>query len=188
MKNKKGTLIVISAPSGGGKTTVIEHLLKKVPNSSKLITTTSRLPRENEKDGVDYNFLTKQDFEDRIKNDDFVEYVEYAGFYYGVERSELNSALDKHQYLFAAVEVRGKKALSKENVPIFSIFLLPESLGVLRSRLSIRDNMTKKSIDQRLEVAKREIKASKQYDAQIINKQGFFQETVDQIIELLPKS
>lgn len=181
-----GTLIVISAPSGGGKTTLIRSLSDAVPHSARLITTTTRAPRDGEQDGVDYHFLSREAFEQKIQSGDFLEYVEYADHYYGTDKHELTAMLEQYIYVFAAVDVRGKQSFESARVPMFSIFLKPESVDILRERLEVRPGITENVIQERLQVAASEMAQAPHYDAVIINRQGYFEETVQAVIEVLP--
>lgn len=175
--------MIISAPSGGGKTTSMERLLQIVPRSTRLVTSTSRSPRSHEQDGVHYHFLTKGEFEEKIKNNELIEYVEYVGNYYGVDRKELLKLLSEYDYVFAPIEVHGKRAIEQEDIPLISIFLLPENLEVLRRRLLKRgEQLSEDEIKRRLETARAELREAEHYDVKIVNKEGKFDETIDQIL------
>ena len=101
MQGNRGKIVVISAPSGGGKTTIIKELVKIVPNSIRFVTTTTREKREGEQEAVDYFFISKEEFEKKIENDEFVEYNFYADNYYGVEKKVLNKTLKNNDLILS---------------------------------------------------------------------------------------
>ena len=181
----KGKLIIISSPSGGGKDAVINALLKIFPNSARLVTTTSRPPRPGNKEGVDYFFISKNEFEEKIKEDAFLEHNIYSENYYGVEKMRLNEALEKHSLVFTQIEVNGKHNLDKQSIEHLAVYLLPENIDVLRARIERRGGLNKAQIDERIEVAKREIEASTDYDYRVVNVQGKLAETVEKIVEII---
>jgi len=176
-----GLLVVISSPSGGGKDSVINELLKLLPNSMRLVTTTSRSPRPGNVDSVDYYFISQAEFEDKMKNDAMVEYNNYAGNYYGIERSKLQEALGKNDVVFTQIEVNGKHNLDKAKIDHLSIFLLPDNLDVLAERVRNRGGVSEEEITKRMEIAKQEIEESQDYDYRIVNQDGKFTETVEEI-------
>jgi guanylate kinase len=180
MENKKGLLVIISAPSGGGKDAVTNALVREFPGSYKFITTTTRLPRPGNKEGVDYHFISKENFEDQIKQGEFLEHNFYNGYYYGTPRKALESALEKDPIIFLIVETNGKKNIDKAGIANFSIFFLPENEGVLKERIEKRGGLSPAQIEERLENARREIKESKTYDLNIVNRQGKIEETIAQ--------
>lgn len=182
---KKGLLIVISSPSGGGKDSVINALLKMLPNSARFVTTTSRPPRPGNKDGVDYFFISKEQFEQGIRNEKFLEYNVYSGNYYGTEKKHLTEALDNYDLVFTQIEVNGKHNLGKANVPHLSIYLLPESLEILRQRIEKRGGLTEEQIVDRLRIAKEEMEKSVDYDFRVVNKEGKLGETVAEIAKII---
>lgn len=181
----KGKLIIISSPSGGGKDAVINALLKILPNSARLVTTTSRTPRPGNKEGVDYFFISKADFESKIKQDDFWEHNIYSGNYYGIEKARLAEALEKHDFVFTQIEVNGKHNLDKKGIKHLAIYLLPESLEVLRERIRRRGGLNEAQIEERLAIAKREIEESVDYDYRVVNAQGQLDETVRKVAEII---
>ncbi|MBI4993135.1 MAG: guanylate kinase [Candidatus Magasanikbacteria bacterium] len=184
----KGRLIIISSPSGGGKDAVINALLKIFPNSARLVTTTSRPPRPGNKEGADYFFISKNEFEEKIKQDAFVEHNIYSENYYGVEKARLDESLKKHNLIFTQIEVNGKHNLDKRGIKHLSIYLLPENLDILRARIERRGGLNQAQIDERLEVAKREIAASADYDHRIVNAQGKLDETVQKVAEIIARN
>lgn len=181
----QGKLIIISSPSGGGKDSVINALLKIMPNSVRLITTTSREPRPGNKNGVDYYFVSVAEFENKIKNNEMVEYNNYAGNYYGIEKKNLNTALANNDWVFTQIEVNGKQHLDEQNIPNISIFLLPESLEILAERIRHRGGVNEDKIQERLKIAQNEMDKSVIYDYRVVNTDGKFEETIAKIREIL---
>lgn len=177
--------VVISSPTGGGKDTLISELLKIIPNSGRLVTTTSRVPRPTDKPGIAYNFISHEDFENKIKEGYFLEYNNFAGNYYGTPKIHLAENLKKYDCVLSNLDVNGKHSLDKMKVPHLSIFLLPENLEILRKRAEARGGITKEMIDQRLEIAEQEIAQSKDYNYQIINHEGKLDETVAKVREII---
>ncbi len=185
MNMSKGLLVVISSPSGGGKDSVINALLKILPNSARFVTTTSRPPRPGNKNGVDYFFVSKERFEEGIKSQEFLEYNVYSGNYYGTEKKRMDEALKQFDSAFTQIEVNGKHNLDKASVPHLSIYLLPENLEVLRKRIERRGGLTSAQIDERLRIAKEEIEKSVDYDYRIVNKEGKLEETVAEAAQII---
>jgi len=181
----KGKLVIISSPSGGGKDSIISALLKIIPNSTRLITTTSREPRPGNQNGIDYYFVSQTEFENKIQNEEMVEYNNYAGNYYGIEKKNLILALENNEWVFTQIEVNGKQHLDEQNIPNISIFLLPENLEILAKRIRNRGGLDDEKIKERLEIAQKEINKSVLYDYQIVNVDGKFEETVSKIREIL---
>ncbi len=180
-----GKLVIISSPSGGGKDSVINELLKTMPNSARLITTTSREPRPGNKDGVDYYFISREEFESKIKKGEMVEYNDYAGNYYGIEKKNLIFALANNDWVFTQIEVNGKQHLDEQNISNISIFLLPEDLEILAERIRRRGGVNEEKIQERLQIAQNEMNKSVIYDYRIANEDGKFEETVAKIREIL---
>lgn len=182
-----GNLVVISSPSGGGKDTVIFALLKKFKNSAKLVTTTTRPPRPDDKEGITYHFTTKKDFQEKIKNNEVVEYNLYAGHYYGVTKAELNEKIKHFNLIFTNIDVNGRKSLEAAGFKNLSIFLMPENLNDLENRISHRGGLTQLEIKERLKIAKLEIGLAKEYDFTVVNKTGKLNETIDNVAKIITK-
>lgn len=182
---KKGLLIIISSPTGGGKDAVIARLLKIFPNSTRLVTTTSRAPRPTDTEGVTYHFVSRPDFENKIKEGYFLEYNNCAGNYYGTPKKYLDDLLEKYDLIFSNIDVNGKHSMDKLEVKNLSFFLLPESMEILKHRAEKRGGMTDKMIQDRIKLAAVEIEQSKDYDYRITNYEGKLQETTDNIASLI---
>ncbi len=180
-----GLLVIISSPSGGGKDSVINRLLKILPGSARLLTTTTRAPRPGNVEGVDYHFVSEAEFNDKIKNNEMMEYNNYAGNYYGVEKTQLKKTLKDNSVVFTQIEVNGKHSLDKLGIENLAIFLLPESLEILAARIRGRGGVSEELIKKRLEIAKQEIESSKDYDYRIINKDDHLDETVGKVAEIV---
>jgi len=181
----QGKLIIISSPSGGGKDSVIRELLKTFPRSTRLVTTTSRPPRPGNTEGVDYHFVSKDQFTKQINNNEFLEYNVYAGNYYGTEKAKLDILLEQYDLVFTQIEVNGKHNLDKKEVSNISIFLLPENLEILKKRIQRRGGLTAEIIEERLKTAKNEIEVSSDYDYRVVNKDGKIMETVNEIAVII---
>lgn len=168
MKNKRGLLVVISGPSGVGKDTLLKEYLKE--NEGFLsISATSRNIRGNEKDGVDYYFLSKNEFEEKIKKDEFLEYAKYNDCYYGTPKSKIDEILSSGKDVFLIIEVNGGFQIKEKVSDSVLIFILPPSLELLEERLRNRNSDTDEMIENRLKIALEEIEKSKYYDYIIIN-------------------
>lgn len=181
----QGHLVVISSPSGGGKDTVIFALLKKFKNSAKLVTTTTRTPRPDDKEGVTYHFITKENFQEKIKNDEVLEYNFYAGNYYGITKAELENKLKNFDLVLTNIDVNGRRSLKKAGFDNLSIFLMPDNLKDLKTRISHRGGLSQTEIEERLKTAKSEIELAGEYDFRVVNKTGKLTETIDNVAKII---
>lgn len=180
-----GQLVVISAPSGTGKNAITRELLKLFSNTTRLVTTTTRDPRPGEVNGVDYHFVSVEDFQNMILSDEFLEYNNYAGNWYGSEKQRLETDLEKNEFIFSTLDVNGKNSLDKISYPHISIFLLPDTLDVLDDRIRHRGGQSEEDIEKRIVIAHDEIAEAAKYDFQVVNHEGKMKETVDQITAFL---
>lgn len=183
----QGHLVVISSPSGGGKDTVIFALLKKFKNSAKLITTTTRAPRPDDKEGVTYHFVTKENFQEMIDRNEIIEYNFYAGNFYGITKTELESKLKNFNLVLSNIDVNGRRSLKKAGFPNLSIFLMPENIKDLKTRISRRGGLNESEIAERLKTAELEINLANEYDFQVVNKTGKLDETIDNVAKIINK-
>lgn len=164
-------LIVFSAPSGAGKTTLVKYILSKFNEIEFSISATSRKPRGNEKNGVDYYFLSDLEFKKRINNKEFVEHEEvYGGFFYGTLKSELKRIWENNKIVIFDIDVVGgvniKEMFHKETL---SIFVMPPSLEILEKRLIDRGDISKDQIMTRIKKAENELDYASKFDNIIIN-------------------
>jgi guanylate kinase len=168
-----GKLVIISAPSGAGKTTIVKHLLDSGLNLSFSVSATTRLIRGNEKDGEDYFFLTVQEFKKKIKNNEFVEWEEvYKDLFYGTLKCELERIWAIGKHVLFDVDVRGGISLkNKFGTNAIAIFVMPPSVQELENRLVKRKTDTIDKIRIRVEKAKDELKLANQFDTLIVNHQ-----------------
>jgi guanylate kinase len=163
-----GHLVVISAPSGAGKTTVIKELVRILPGSTRLISTTTRAPREGENNAVDYFFIPREQFITKIQNGEFLEYNYYNGNYYGTEKYELDRALKMSRYVLSPMDVNGKERLDLYGFFHTSFFLLPTTRELLRERLIKRGGMPAEEMEERLKIADHEMEKAKSYDWTVV--------------------
>lgn len=169
MTNKKGLLVVLSAPSGSGKDTVYKALEKLRNDVVESVSATTRLPRDGEIDGVNYFFKSRNEFEEMIDNGCFFEYAEYGGNYYGTPIDGVEKAVEDGKICFLIIEVQGAKDVMKSYSDCVSIFLYPPSFEVLEERLRGRMSETDDVIEERLEIAREEMKAAGNYKYQVLN-------------------
>lgn len=166
---KQGLLIIISAPSGAGKGSVIEQLLKKDSNLWLSISATSRPIRSNDEEGKTYYFLTREEFEKRIAKDYFLEYATYAGNYYGTPKEHIQEQLNNGKDVILEIEIQGAMAI-KEKIPeALCIFIMPPSLKELKRRLIYRGTDTKEKILERFKIAYKEMNEVTKYNYVVIN-------------------
>jgi len=164
-------MIIFSAPSGAGKTTIVKEVIKIFPQLEFSVSACSRPKRENERDGLDYHFLTEKEFKNKIDNNEFVEWEEvYPGNYYGTLKSELKKIWNKNKHVIFDVDVIGGLNIKKkypENA--LAIFIKPPDLATLERRLKKRGTDNKDSIKKRLEKAAFELSFEPRFDAIIVN-------------------
>jgi len=166
-----GNLIAISAPSGAGKTSLVHFLLKKIEGLSFSVSACSRAKRENETDGIDYHFLAVEEFQQKIKKGDFLEWEEvYKNQYYGTLKSEVERIWQKGETVIFDVDVVGGVNIKKQySTECLSIFIMPPSLDVLAERLTGRGSESADSLHKRIAKAKEEIARSGEFDKVILN-------------------
>lgn len=167
----EGKCVICSAPSGAGKTTLVRHLLDRVPALAFSISATSRPRRANEVDGVDYHFLSPEAFRERIAQDAFVEWEEvYPGRYYGTLRSEVERLWAEGRHIVFDVDVVGGLNLkARFGERALALFIQPPSLEVLAERLARRGTETAETLKVRVDKAAEELKAAPRFDAVVVN-------------------
>lgn len=165
---KRGNIFVISAPSGSGKTTLCNKLIKALPDLKMSISHTTRKPRAGEIEGVDYFFVDKETFEKMISNNEFIEWAEVYGNFYGTSKSVLQQLMEKGYDILLDIDTEGAKNMKKLYPESILIFILPPSLEELERRLLNR-NEDKDIIKKRLSKANEEISNYKFYDYVVIN-------------------
>ena len=184
IKSKKtGQVIVISSPSGGGKGTVIAELLKKEKNLWLSVSTTSRPQRTNDIPGVTYNFVTKEDFEEKIKEDYFLEYTEYVGNYYGTPKGPIKEKLDQGIDVILEIEIEGASNIKKLLPESIFIFIMPPSIKTLVKRLKKRNTDSNDKLMERFHKTYKEINEVTKYNYVVINDD--LEETVDKVASII---
>jgi guanylate kinase len=169
---EKGFLIIVSAPSGCGKTTIVDRLLKRHPDWVRSISATTRHPRIGEKDGEDYFFVSPQRFNEMQTNEEFLETVKIFDYVYGTPKAPMLRSLREGKKIVLAIDVQGMKHVKKvlqKDVPVLAIFVLPPSIKVLRERLEGRKTEPPEEIQRRIELAQEEIKCASLYDSTVVN-------------------
>jgi guanylate kinase len=164
-------VIILTAPSGAGKTSIAAYLLKQMPQLSFSVSATTRAPRGNEKQGDEYHFISLEKFEGHIAQNDFLEYeMVYEGVYYGTLQSELTRIWNLGKTPVLDIDVKGAIRVQKQiGANCFSIFIMPPSIEILKERLENRKTETPESLQVRLDKAAYEISFSNQFKAIIQN-------------------
>ncbi|MDO5559165.1 MAG: guanylate kinase [Oscillospiraceae bacterium] len=164
----KGILIVVSAPSGCGKGTILSEVLKD-EKFYYSVSATTRSPRTGEADGVNYHFLTHEQFVERINNDGMLEYAEYCGNYYGTPKKEVYDKLSEGKNVILEIEVQGAMQIKKKCPEAVFVFIAPPSIQELKRRLNKRGTESDEVIQQRVSEAAHEISFASQYDYVVVN-------------------
>ncbi len=162
-------LLVLSSPSGGGKTSIARALLQARTDVGYSVSATTRAPRPGERDGQDYHFLTPAEFERRVAAGDFLEHARYGGHRYGTLRSEIDRVLRGGHHVVLDIEVEGARQVMERMPDAVRVFVLPPSARVLAERLRRRDTETAQARRTRLERAAEELLAAHAYDYVVIN-------------------
>lgn len=172
MSNKACCLLfIVSAPSGTGKTTVVERLVKVTDRLKLSRSYTSRAPRGDEADGVDYNFVSRGVFERMIANGEFLEHADVFGNLYGTRAEETSRCLESGDDVVLVIDVQGARKVRATGLPHVAVFVLPPSYEVLEKRLRGRSKDSDDAIRRRLDVARDEVSAFEEYDYVVINDQ-----------------
>lgn len=165
----KGKLFIISGPSGSGKDTLLQELFKVRPEIKFSISSITRPMRQGEVEGGKYHFISREEFEELIKNDALLEYNVFVGNYYGTPKAPVVEALDRGEDMILELDVNGA-ALVKQKMPeAISVFIMPPSFEVLKNRLSGRGTEAPEVVQKRLNVALGEIKRAADYDFIVVN-------------------
>ncbi len=183
---KQGKLVVLSGPSGVGKSTVVPKVMERLAGRlERSISATTRQPRPGEQDGVDYHFLDPAEFARRLSAGEFVETVEVfgRGHWYGTLWSAVSPRLAEGKWVLLEVDVAGAEKVLSQFAEAITIFIRPHSLEELERRLRSRATETEEAVQRRLEVARREIALADRYTYQVVN--DTVPQTVDEILEIL---
>ena len=162
-------LFIVSAPSGTGKTTVVERLVKVTDRLKLSRSYTSRAPRGDEADGVDYNFVSRDAFERMVANGEFLEHADVFGNLYGTRAADTSRCLESGDDVVLVIDVQGARKVRATGLPHVAVFVLPPSYVVLEKRLRGRSKDSDDAIRRRLEVARDEVSAFEEYDYVVIN-------------------
>ena len=179
----KGFSIIISAPSGTGKTTICNSLRESIPDLKFTISHTTRKIREGEVDGVDYIFISKNEFKNKIKNNDFLEWAQVHDNYYGTSLESADTTINKGYDTLLEIDIQGVKSLRKMNYQGTYIIIFPPSIKELEVRLRKRGSDSEEKILQRVETGKKEIKKYKMYDYIVTN--HVVEDTVNNLISIM---
>lgn len=167
--SNRSLLFIVSAPSGTGKTTLVERLVQIVPNLHMSRSYTSRTARAGERDGVDYNFISRSRFEDMVKGNEFLEWADVFGNYYGTCAADCETELAQGRDVVLVIDVQGAKQVRGRGIENVGIFVLPPSAAILEQRLRGRSKDSEEQIRKRLETACREVGEYAQYEYAVIN-------------------
>ncbi|MDB9312626.1 guanylate kinase [Spirulina sp. CS-785/01] len=164
-----GKLVVLTGPSGVGKGTLVKALLHRHPDLYLSVSATTRPPREGEKQGRDYYFVSRGQFQAMIQEGELLEWAEYAGNYYGTPRHGVNEQIADGKTVLLEIELVGARLVKKTFPEAYSIFILPPSVDELERRLRDRGTDSNEVIEKRLHRAKTELSATEEFDAQVVN-------------------
>ena len=164
-----GTVVVISGPSGCGKNTVYNALRARLPQLEQTVSATTRAPREGETEGVDYYFITPEEFDRWVAEDAFLEYVQYGENRYGTPRSEIPRLLGQGKIAVLIIEVTGAGNIKRSIPEAVTVFLAPPSLKTLEQRIRKRGDTSEEELRRRMKIAKKEMKHKSEYDHCVVN-------------------
>jgi len=183
INNGRGRLFIISAPSGTGKTTLCSAVLNRFPNMLYSVSYTTRKPRNGEQSGIDYHFIKKKDFKDKIEDGKWAEWAEVHGNYYGTSAELLDKGLDSGRDIILDIDVQGTIRLLERYPESVTVFVMPPSIEELKRRLELRDTDSGEVIARRLENAKMEMEKKDLYLHVIINDQ--LPDAIEQLIAVI---
>ena len=168
-RTTRGQLFIVSAPSGTGKTTLVERLVQCVPGLRMSRSYTSRPARVGEQDGVDYNFITRERFDVMVREGQFLEWADVFGNYYGTSVADTEAMLARGEDVVLVIDVQGARQVRSRGIETIGIFVLPPSAAVLEQRLRGRSKDSEEQIRRRLQVASAEVDEYSQYEYVVVN-------------------
>ena len=185
MENIKGNIIAISAPSGAGKTTIVKEILKRYPELVFSVSATTRPKRKTEKDGVEYFFITEEQFKQKIEKDEFVEWEKFYDYYYGTFKSFVDYNINDGKNVLLEIEVKGALSIKRIYPESYVIYILPPSYEELVKRLKNRNTETEEDFLKRIERAKMELSLKDQFDYIVVNE--ILNNAIEETSELIKK-
>ena len=183
LSNKKGKLIVISAPSGAGKSSLIKAIISNNSNIELSISATTRMPREGEGNAKDYFFISDEEFNELKLKDEFVECALVHNYQYGTLKSYINERIDIGINVILDIDVQGFEQIQNANINNTSVFIIPPSIEELKNRLNIRGLDSQDVIETRLENARHELKYANDFDFRILNDE--FDDALKSLISII---
>lgn len=165
----RGLLFIVSAPSGAGKTTLVERLVERVPDLARSRSYTSRAARADEIASVDYNFITRSRFEDMVGRGEFLEHADVFGNLYGTRAEDLERLLASGRDVVLVIDVQGARQVRRQAARSVAVFVLPPSFAILESRLRGRSQDSEDAMQRRLSTARSEVSAFADYDYVVVN-------------------
>jgi len=165
----RGLLFIVSAPSGAGKTTLVERLVEQVPHLRLSRSYTSRAARQGEVDGVDYNFVTRERFEAMVAVGEFLEWADVFGNLYGTSAADTERILESGSDLVLVIDVQGARKVRRRGIETTAVFVMPPSFDVLEKRLRGRSKDSDEAVTRRLQIARQEVASFAEYDFVVIN-------------------
>jgi len=169
LENRKGKIIAISAPSGSGKTTIVRRVLKDIPELVFSVSATTRKRRKDEREGVDYYFISEEEFKEKIENNEFIEWEKFYDYYYGTYKKTVDNAISDGKSIILEVDVKGALSLKNIYPDAVLIYIVPPSFDELVSRLVKRKTEDKVDLEKRIERAKMELGLKDKFDYFIDN-------------------
>ncbi|MBN1301815.1 MAG: guanylate kinase [Melioribacteraceae bacterium] len=167
--SEKGKIIVFSAPSGSGKTTIVRNMMSKLPDLEFSVSVTTRAKRSNETDGKDYYFISEGEFEKKIRDNEFVEWEKFYDYYYGTVRKHIEEKINNGRSVVLEVDVKGALNIKKAYADAVLIFIMPPSMEVLKNRLINRKTESEEDLIKRIARAEMELSYKDKFDYVVIN-------------------
>jgi guanylate kinase len=188
-ENKKNKVVVIAGPAGSGKDTVVRELMKRIPNSTLMVTATTRPPRPGEVDGVNYHYMTNEQFTAEMAKGNILEHYYRAATdtYYGTYKPDIDARLGRGELVFCVIQIVGAKYM-KEHYEAVTLFIEPKSIEEFEARIRARAPMSDAEWQERKEFTERELKdEAPWYDYRVVNADGKLEEAVQSIVDILQK-